>query len=128
MTELIKMAFLGIAGVLLALQFKSVKAEYSIYVGLAVSLVIFGFLLRQVEVVIQQFSRMKEYMNGGEGYLGILLKVIGITYISDFSAGICKDAGYQSVAGQIELLGKVSVMFAGIPILFATIEQIQQLL
>jgi stage III sporulation protein AD len=128
MTELIKMAFLGIAGVLLALQFKSVKAEYAIYVGLAVSLIIFGFLLRQVEVVIQQFSKMKEYMNGGEEYLGILLKVIGITYISDFSAGICKDAGYQSVAGQIELLGKVSVMFAGIPILFATIEQIQQLL
>ena len=46
----------------------------------------------------------------------------------EFSAGICKDAGYQAVAGQIEVLGKLSVMFAGLPILFAVIDQIQNFL
>ena len=57
-----------------------------------------------------------------------MLKVIGITYICEFSSGICKDAGYQSVAGQIEILGKLTVMFSGLPILFAVIEQIQSFL
>lgn len=128
MSELIKIAFLGIAGVLVAIQFKSVKPEYATYVGLAVSLIIFAFILRQVGALLYQFARVKEYLGGAEEYLTILLKVIGITYICEFSAGVCRDAGYQSVAGQIELLGKVSVMFAGIPILFATIEKIQQLL
>ena len=128
MSELIKIAFLGIAGVLVAIQFKSVKPEYATYVGLAVSLIIFAFILRQVGTLLYQFARVKEYLDGAEEYLAILLKVIGITYICEFSAGVCRDAGYQSVAGQIELLGKVSVMFAGIPILFATIEKIQQLL
>lgn len=128
MSELIKIAFLGIAGVLVAIQFKSVKPEYATYVGLAVSLIIFAFILRQVGALLYQFARVKEYLGGAEEYLAILLKVIGITYICEFSAGVCRDAGYQSVAGQIELLGKVSVMFAGIPILFATIEKIQQLL
>ncbi|MBQ4259062.1 MAG: stage III sporulation AC/AD family protein [Lachnospiraceae bacterium] len=128
MSELIKIAFLGIVGVLVAIQFKSVKPEYATYVGLAVSLIIFAFILRQVGALLYQFARVKEYLGGAEEYLAILLKVIGITYICEFSAGVCRDAGYQSVAGQIELLGKVSVMFAGIPILFATIEKIQQLL
>ena len=58
----------------------------------------------------------------------ILFKVIGITYICEFSADICRDAGYQAVAGQIEVLGKLTVMFAGLPILFAVIEQIQSFL
>ncbi len=53
------------------------------------------------------------------------MKVIGITYICEFASGICKDAGYGSVAGQIEILGKLSVIFAGLPILFAVMEQIR---
>ncbi len=128
MTELLKVAFLGIAGVLIAIQFKSVKSEYAVYIGLAVSIIIFYFCVRQVEAVTVQLAKIKVYLNGSEEYLSILLKVIGITYVCEFSAGICKDAGYQSVAGQIEVLGKLSVMFAGLPILFAVIEQIQNFL
>lgn len=125
MEELVKVAFLGIAGVLLAIQFKSTKAEYGIYIGLAIGIVIFCYALRQVEAVVLQFERIRAYLGSTERYLSVLLKVIGITYICEFSAGICKDAGYQAVAGQIEVLGKLSVMFAGLPILFAVIEQIQ---
>ncbi len=128
MTEVLKVAFLGIAGVLIAIQFKNIKSEYAIYIGLAVSIIIFSYSVRQVEAVTAQLAGIKAYLNGAEEYLAILLKVIGITYICEFSAGICKDAGYQSVAGQIEVLGKLSVMFAGLPILFAVIEQIQSFL
>lgn len=123
-----KVAFLGIAGVLLAMQFRGSKPEYATYIGLAVSIIIFCFCLRQVENVTAQFARIKDYLNGAEGYLAILLKVIGITYICEFSSDICRDAGYQAVAGQIDVLGKLTVMFAGLPVLFAVIEQIQSFL
>ena len=84
--------------------------------------------MRQAALAAAQFSKIRAYLNGAEGYLAILLKVIGITYMCEFSAGICRDAGHQSVAGQIEVLGKLTVMFAGLPILFAVIEQIQSFL
>jgi stage III sporulation protein AD len=44
--------------------------------------------------------------------------------VCEFASGICKDGGFSAVAEQIEILGKLSVMFAGLPILFAIIEQI----
>ena len=128
MAELIKVSFLGIAGVLLAVQFKAHKPEYGIYIGLGIGILIFAFCLRQVEAVLLQFDRIRNYLGGAESYLSILFRVIGITYICEFSAGICKDAGYQSVASQIEILGKLAVMFAGLPILFTVIEQIQEFL
>jgi len=81
--------------------------------------------MRRVEAITVQFLKLQNLLNGAEEYLSILLRVIGITYICEFSANICKDAGYQSIAGQIEVLGKLSVMLAGIPILFAVINQIQ---
>ena len=125
MQEIVKVAFLGMAGALLAVQFRAQKPEYATYIGLAVSILIFGYALRQVEAVIGQLGRIRSYLGSGQGYLSILLKVIGITYICEFSSGICRDAGYQAVAAKIEVLGKLSVMFAGLPILFAVIEQIQ---
>ncbi len=128
MSELLKVAFLAIAGVLLAMQFRGSRPEYATYIGLAMSILIFFFCIRQVEAVSVQFDRIKGYLDGADAYLGILLKVVGITYICEFSSDICRDAGYQAVAGQIEVLGKLTVMFAGLPILFAVIEQIQSFL
>ena len=125
MQELIKIAFLGVAGVLLAIQFKAHKPEYGIYIGLAAGILIFSYTVRQVAAVMTQLGQLKTYLGGAETYLAVLLKVIGITYICEFSADICKDAGYGTVAGQIEVLGKLSVMFAGLPVLFAVIDQIQ---
>lgn len=128
MQELVRVVFLGVAGVMLAIQFKGQKPEYGVYVGLAVGILIFGYALQQVSAVTSQLGKLRGYLGEAEGYLAVLLKVIGITYICEFSADICKDAGYQAVAGQIEVLGKLSVMFAGLPVLFAVIEQIESFL
>ena len=128
MTELVKVGFLGIAGVLLAVQFRGSKPEYASYIGLAVSIIIFCFSMRQMETITGQFMKIRSYLSGSEEYLSILFRVIGITYICEFSSDICRDAGYQAVAGQIEVLGKLVVMFAGLPILFAVIAQIQRFL
>lgn len=125
MQEIVKVAFLGIVIVLLAVQFKSVKAEYSIYIGLALGILLFGYGFRQIGVILPQFEKLWYALGAAGRYLGIILKVIGITYVCEFSASICRDAGYQAVAAQIEILGKLSVMFAGLPILFAVIEQIE---
>lgn len=125
MAEMIKIGMFGILGVLLAIQFKAQKPEYSLYIGFALSILVFGYVVRQIEAVMGQLDFIREHLGGAQSYLSILLKVIGITYICEFSAGICKDAGFSSVSDQIEILGKLSIMFAGLPILFAVVEQIQ---
>ena len=124
MSSIIKIGILGVVGVMLALQFKTSKPEYTIYIGVGISVLIFTFCISQVGAVIAQFMNVKKYLDGAEGYLGVLLKVVGITYICEFAASICKDGGFSSVADQIEILGKLSVMFAGLPILFAVIDQL----
>ncbi len=125
MSEIVRVGLLGIAGILIAIQLRSHRPEYSAYIGLAVGILILGYALREFEAVLGQLRQIQGYLGAGENYLAILMKVIGITYICEFSSGICKDAGYGTVAEQIEVLGKLSVMVAGLPILFAVIEQIQ---
>ncbi|MBO5167323.1 MAG: stage III sporulation protein AD [Lachnospiraceae bacterium] len=123
--EIIKLSLFGIMGVLLAIQFKGIKSEFNFYIGIGVALLIFFYAVNSLTALISELGVLQKYLKGGESYLGTLFKIVGITYICEFSSGICKDAGFSSVAGQIEVLGKLAVMFAGLPILLAVLEQIQ---
>ncbi len=122
-----KVGILGIAGVMLALQFKANKPEYGIYIGFAVSLLIFSFVVSGLSSIFESMGIMEKYIGSDGTYFSVLLKVIGITYICEFCSGICRDAGYGSVSGQIEIFGKLSVLAAGMPILLAIIQSIQEI-
>ena len=57
--EIAKVALIGIIGVLLAIQFKSQKTEYSLYIGFAVSLIIFAYAVQMLQVVLQQMESLQ---------------------------------------------------------------------
>ena len=99
--DIIKIAVLGTVGALLGIMLKSQKKEYELFAMLGVSLCIFYFLMSKLNLVISVIDRMQDYVNLDSSYIVILIKMIGITYVSEFSANLCKDAGYQTVAGQI---------------------------
>lgn len=125
--DITKIGMLGIFGVLIALQFKSEKPEYSLYIVIAIGTTIFAIAATRLSEVLGSFALLTKYIENGNVYFGILLKVIGITYVCEFSQAICRDAGYLSLAGQIEIFGKISVLLVGMPILLAIIENIMMI-
>ena len=122
---MIKIGILGIVGVLIGIQFKSHRQEYSLYIGFAVCIVIFSYGVQCMESVLETVFEMKNLLGEGASYIGVLIKIIGITYICEFCASICKEAGFAAIAGQIEIAGKLSVLVSGMPILVALIETMQ---
>ena len=119
---------LGIAGTLLAVELKGLKGEYGVYLVAAVGLVIFFYSVTKLKTVIETIRQVQAYIRLNRMYLEALLKMIGITYIAEFSSGICKDAGYGSLGSQIEIFGKLSVLAVSMPILLALLDTVQQFL
>lgn len=126
--DILKIAVLGIAGMLLGILLKDQKKEYELFVTLGVSLCIFYFIMSKLELVLSVINRMQEYVRLDTGYIGILIKMIGITYVAEFSSNLCKDAGYQAVAGQIEMFGKLSILVISMPVLLVLLETIGEFL
>ena len=60
--------------------------------------------------------------------IGIMGVAGTLTYVAEFSSGICKDAGYQTIAGQIEIFGKLAVMLLSLPILMTLLNTIREFL
>lgn len=122
--NIIQIALFGVVGTLLALQFKSGKSEYGIYVSLAVSLFLFLCMLSRLEIFVRTVKKIADYIKLDAGQMSILLKMAGVTYVAEFASGICKDAGYQNIAVQIEIFTKLTILAIGMPVLLALLELI----
>ena len=125
---MVRVAFLGITGILMALQLKALKPDYSVYLWLGISLLIFSFVAEKLSVIMDGLQAVQDCLPLKAGYLQILMKIVGITYIAEFASDLCKDAGYQTIAGQIQIFGKLSVLAVSIPVLTALLDTIQTFL
>ncbi|HBA46839.1 MAG TPA: stage III sporulation protein AD, partial [Lachnospiraceae bacterium] len=76
--------------------------------------------------VKEQMDALIGYVAAGSRYFSVLFKVVGITWICEFVAGVCRDSGFGAVASQVELFGKIAILFAGMPVFLALIETIAQ--
>lgn len=126
--NMVQIGMIGVLGALLAIQFKGGKTEYGIYTSVAVSIVLFLCIVDRLEIFVRTIDEISRYISVDTGYLSTMLKMIGITYISEFSSSICKDTGYQTIAVQIEVFSKLTILAMGMPILLALLETIQEFL
>ncbi len=123
---IVQAAVLGIAAVALAVQLKALRPEYSVYMILTAGLVIAFLGISRLEVILDTARTIGEHIGVKHVYLGTLLKMVGITYIAEFAAGICKDAGYSALATQVEMFGKLSILAVSAPVLLALLETIER--
>lgn len=125
--SVIKIAFLGVVLVVAASSLKQYKPEFALYLLIAASFFLFSVVFADVKGLLGMYEELEEGLGEHKEYMGILVKVIGITYLCELSGGICKDAGYQTLAFQVELCGKVSIFLLGMPILMLLFGQIKGL-
>ncbi|EXG88319.1 stage III sporulation protein AD [Clostridium sp. ASBs410] len=121
----VTIAITGIVAVLLAVSLKGMKGEYGTYLVMAAGFFIFFYGIGKLTTILDTMKEIQTYIKINSVYLTTLVKMIGITYIAEFAAGICKDAGYGAVGTQIEIFGKLSVLAVSMPILLALIETLQ---
>ena len=121
---MIKIAVLGITGILLALFLKDNRPVFAVLISMASCMLIFFCAVEKLRYLSESLQQLQSYTNIKDAYVKILFKMIGITYIGQFSAGICKDAGYSAVAGQIEIYERLAVLAISMPILTALLETI----
>ncbi|MGI6006368.1 MAG: SpoIIIAC/SpoIIIAD family protein [Ruminococcus sp.] len=126
--DVIRIAVLGFAGVLLGLFLKECRAEYSFYISLACGICILLLASSKVQYLIESIKSIQGSLPVDTAYLNVLLKMIGITYIGHFSSSLCKDAGYSSIAAQIEIFCKMAMMAMAMPVLLTLLEVIQEFL
>lgn len=125
---MIQIGAIGVLGALLAVQFKNGKSEYGIYISIALSMFIFVHIVGQLEMIVGAIAKIGAEIQIQKTYISTLLKMLGVTYVAEFASAICRDAGYQTIAQQIEIFSKLTILALSMPILLALLETIQAFL
>jgi stage III sporulation protein AD len=126
--EIIQIVGLGFVVTLLILIIKRERPEIAVQLSLTLATIIFLIVLTKINIVLNLFRDMAEKANISQMYLNTILKIIGIAYITEFGAQVCRDAGEGAVAGKIEFAGKVLVMVMAIPIIALVMDTIVRLI
>lgn len=126
--NMIKIVCLGLSGVMLGLFLRQIQSPFTEAVSLATCLLIIFYSLTKLSGVFDMINTFGSYFKEQKEYFRILLKIIGITYLADFSSNICRDAGYSAIAGQIEIFGKITILAISSPIILALLEAVYEFL
>lgn len=120
--EIIQIVGLGIVAVIMILVLKAQKPELAIQVSIITGIIIFLFVVNKLSAVISLLNTYAAKANIDVSYMALLLKIIGIAYIAEFGAEVCRDAGESAIASKIELAGKVIVIILAVPIMTSLLD------
>ena len=103
------------------------KPEYGIYISLAIGILLLFAVLDRLDVLLDAFWTDLSYMRQIRFIWG-LDEDAWNHLCSEFASGLCKEAGHEIIASQIELFGKLAILALGIPVLAALLTTIEEFL
>ncbi len=121
---MIKIAAIGVCAAILAAWLKTIRSEYALWIIFFIGIFLGLAVLLKLDAILEELRFLQSYFSDYSAYIRILVKIIGITYLSEFSSDLCKDAGANTLASQIELFGKLSILVLCMPVMTALLETV----
>lgn len=123
--EIIKIIGVAFITTVSALLLKTTKPELSFAVTVTGIIVILLFIVEALENTLLVFTQIAQITGVENGLLKILLKIVGVGYITEFGAGILSDFGSNAVADKVSLCGKLTIVLLSLPIIENLLKLIQ---
>lgn len=120
--EILKILAICIIAAIVCILLRQNRSDFSFLIAvLTVTLITATFLNKLYEPISLLLQRLDNY--GIElSYFKVALKALGIGYVTNFSANICRDAGQSSIASVAEAVGKCSIFILSVPLIINIIE------
>lgn len=123
-----KIAALAVIAAILAVLLKRYRPEIALQVSIAAGLLILFAVIEQVTGIMESILGIAESFGLATSYLNIIFKVIGISYIAQFAAQTCRDAGEGAIAEKVELAAKILLLTLALPIVTELLQLVSSLI
>lgn len=112
-------AIIGISAIIavLSISLKKYSPEYSMLMIIMTGIFLIFNILKMLDPVFSEIKKLSENLGIFKDHIFILLKVLAISFLTQFSSDTCIDAGQTSLASKIEIAGKVLILSASLPLL-----------
>ena len=111
-----------------ALLLKGTHPEIALAVTVAGSIILLLFAFEIFEGSLTIFQKIADATGIESSLVKILLKMVGIGYLVEFSAGILNDFGQNSLGDKLVFVGKIIILVLAVPILESVLSLVVRLL
>lgn len=125
--EIWQIVGLALIVTVISVVLKQIRPEIALQLTILASATIFIMVMSKIKVIVDLLQNLADQANISSYYLFIVLKIVGVAYLAEFGAQICRDAGEGALASKIELAAKVAVIALAIPIIVAITESLVRL-
>lgn len=115
--DIFKIILIALLATAMVLIVKQTRPEIAMVVSLVTVIIILLFSIDKVGQVIDLLNRLSTNAGLPGEFLEIILKIVGIAYITEFGANVCKDVGESAIASKVQFAGKCVIIVLGISII-----------
>lgn len=117
----------GVIASILAIVLKKNNAEYSIILTVCTCAILVSYI---AGALIEAISGVKEIFSASDmstTYLTILLKCVGICFLTEFTCDTCKDAGQAALSNIVLFGGRIFVLISALPLFSELLGMVKEL-
>ena len=122
--EIAKIVIACICGSIFILVLDKSK-EFGVYISLVIGIAVIYSILDKIKPIFDIAGRFSSIINIENTYIRILFQIVGIAFITEFGASLCKDAGQAAIASNIEIAGKVMIVVSALPLIIGIVNMIE---
>lgn len=128
MTQVIKFTIIGIIGAVLIVTLQQQKKEIALILGIAVGTLLLWEVGGYLKKIVEGLQQISESAGVSGEDLKLLMKLLAISYLTEFGCEVCKDAGQQALAGKLQLGGKLMMAALSLPVFQSLLKFITEVL
>ena len=115
--EILKIIGVAFITAITSVLLKTTKPELSFAVTITGVIVILLFIVDGMQNTLHIFATISQMTGVENGLVKLLLKIVGVGYITEFGAGILNDFGSNAVADKVTLAGKITIVALSMPVI-----------
>ena len=108
--DIFQLVGIAVSGAMFSVIIKAYRPELAICVALITACVLMFFAVGALGNITEQIITIMDRSGLDRKYFSAILKIIGISYMTELGSEICKDAGQSAIALKLEMVGKIMIL------------------
>lgn len=114
--EIIKIIFVAVVGIIIFAYLKANNSELAGLSAICSGLVILLLTVDYVIEAVEFFKNMSEMTGINGSVFKLIIKIIAISYLTDFTYTLCNDLGSSSIGEKVNFAGRIIIFVLSTPI------------
>ena len=128
MDIIFKIIAIGLITCLATMIVRPIRSDFAVIIAIVGGLIILFMVIDYLSSVFETFRNIIGITGLNSNLYTLLLKIIGVGYLIEFTAGICSDTGNSSLGDKVLLGGKIIILVMALPIITNILQIIMELL